>query len=190
MLNFEKVSYTYIYLFFIFLCQNYFFLSVTRIFDRIFTSIRKYTEKMLRFIFSMERYTRRNGKWVARCTHRQQGERSLKRFSLCKLNCIVTRCLSCSSYCVRILHHFDDRNCSLSIIKNNFHLSRHRAAYFSIINTCLYSDRKFSRNFTELQNPLNFTFSRCNYYLNYLHIFILSIHYIYFLIFDQVILFL
>lgn len=136
MLNFEKVSYTYIYLFFIFLCQNYFFLFVTRIFDRIFTSIRKYTEKMLRFIFSMERYTRRNGKWVACCTHRQQGERSLKRFSLCKLNCIVTRCLSCSSYCVRILHHFDDRNCSLSIIKNDFHLSRHRAAYILLTHVC------------------------------------------------------
>lgn len=137
---------------------------------------------MLRFIFSMERYIRRNGKWVARCTHRQQGERSLKRFSLCKLNCIVTRCSLCSSYCVRMLHHFDDRNCSLSIIKNDFHLSRYRAAYFSIINMCLYSDRKFSRNFTELQNLLNFTFSRCNYCLNYLHLCIL--------ILDQVISFL
>lgn len=81
----------YIYLF-IFLRQNYSFLSVARVFNRVFTPIRKYREKMLRFIFSMERYIRRNGKWVARCTHRQQGERSLKRFSLCKLNCIVVRC--------------------------------------------------------------------------------------------------
>ena len=45
---------------------------------------------------------------------------SKKIFSL-QTNCIVTR--SCLRCCVHMLHHLDDRNCSLSIIKNDFHSS-------------------------------------------------------------------
>lgn len=50
-----------------------------------------YREDAALYFLDGKVYTAQHGKWVARCTHRQQGERSLKRFSLCKLNCIVTR---------------------------------------------------------------------------------------------------
>lgn len=108
------------------------------------------------FCVCRRRGTYHNGKWVARCTHQRQGERSLKRFSLRKLTVLLPpRVWAAPFTCCITLTVEVGRNCSLSTVSR---IICARSSRYHKVARCLFSRahiRKFSRSHGNL---LNFTF--------------------------------